>query len=348
MSTLNLFPARVPIGKVRLPDNPDGTEGDELDAFASMEFLKALKVLFDRVGGANGMSNEDLATLAMLALSSGNAPISAGSDAGNAAFQTPDQSAEIAQLRHEMEDLRALVSSVSTAAAGVAEMQEQAIVGGYQDQFRLDLTRPGPIGMGIASSGAFTTLSATGQITSTLATGTAPLVVASTTKVSNLNADLLDGTDWTAPGPIGATTPSTGKFTTVDATNSVGAAASVAYRLFDASGNYSFGMGPTNTEGFINYNSGTASNASFGHRWNINSVEVAKVDGTGLFTVASLKSVAGFGCNGKAAQTAVASGGALNAYGAGANGLDTGANMSALHAMVVAIRAALVADGIMS
>jgi hypothetical protein len=32
-----------------------------------------------------------------------------------------------------------------------------------------------------------------GQITSTLATGTAPLVVASTTLVSNLNADLLDG-----------------------------------------------------------------------------------------------------------------------------------------------------------
>ena len=37
------------------------------------------------------------------------------------------------------------------------------------------------------------TLSASGQITSTVATGTAPLVIASTTKVSNLNADQLDG-----------------------------------------------------------------------------------------------------------------------------------------------------------
>jgi hypothetical protein len=55
-----------------------------------------------------------------------------------------------------------------------------------------------------------------------------------------------------------------------------------------------------------------------------------------------------FGANGNAAQAKFASGGALNAYGAGANGLDTGANMSALHAMVVAIRAALVANGIMS
>ena len=55
-----------------------------------------------------------------------------------------------------------------------------------------------------------------------------------------------------------------------------------------------------------------------------------------------------FGCNTKAAQTAYVSGGALAAYGAGANGLDSGANMSALHALVVNIRAALVADGIMS
>lgn len=55
-----------------------------------------------------------------------------------------------------------------------------------------------------------------------------------------------------------------------------------------------------------------------------------------------------FGCNGATAQTAYASGGALAAYGAGANGLDSGANMAALHALVVAMRAALVANGIMS
>jgi hypothetical protein len=38
---------------------------------------------------------------------------------------------------------------------------------------------------------------------------------------------------------------------------------------------------------------------------------------------------------------------ALNAYGAGANGLDSGANMAALHALVVAMRLALVNAGIM-
>lgn len=50
-----------------------------------------------------------------------------------------------------------------------------------------------PIGANSASTGAFTSVSATSQITSTLATGTAPMVVASTTAVSNLNADMLDG-----------------------------------------------------------------------------------------------------------------------------------------------------------
>jgi hypothetical protein len=74
---------------------------------------------------------------------------------------------------------------------------------------------------------------------------------------------------------------------------------------------------------------------------------VAKTTGAATFA-GTLAVTGGFGCNTKAAQAAYASGGALNAYGAGANGLDSGANMSALHAMVVSIRAALVADGIMS
>jgi hypothetical protein len=55
-----------------------------------------------------------------------------------------------------------------------------------------------------------------------------------------------------------------------------------------------------------------------------------------------------FACNGATPQGAYASGGALNAYATGAFGLDSDANMSALHAMVVKIRAALVANGTMS
>ena len=49
------------------------------------------------------------------------------------------------------------------------------------------------IGSTTASSGKFTSLEASSQFTSTVSTGTAPFVVASTTSVTNLNADLLDG-----------------------------------------------------------------------------------------------------------------------------------------------------------
>jgi hypothetical protein len=71
------------------------------------------------------------------------------------------------------------------------------------------------IGASSPSTAAFTTVSATGAITSTLATGTAPLVIASTTKVANLNVDQLDGADWAAPAALGSTTPAAGSFTTL-------------------------------------------------------------------------------------------------------------------------------------
>ena len=56
-----------------------------------------------------------------------------------------------------------------------------------------------------------------GQVFDTIATGTPPFVVASTTEVANLNANLLEGADWASPGTIGSTTPNTGKFTTLAA-----------------------------------------------------------------------------------------------------------------------------------
>lgn len=82
-------------------------------------------------------------------------------------------------------------------------------------------TTPGTIGSTTPNTGAFTTLSVTGQFSSTLATGTAPLVIASTTKVTNLNSDLLDGADWAAPAAIGSTTPAAITGTTVTATSCV-------------------------------------------------------------------------------------------------------------------------------
>lgn len=69
------------------------------------------------------------------------------------------------------------------------------------------------IGAGTPGTGAFTTVSASGPITSTVSTGTAPLVIASTTNVPNLNASLLNGGTFANPGAIGGTTPGAGTFT---------------------------------------------------------------------------------------------------------------------------------------
>ena len=67
----------------------------------------------------------------------------------------------------------------------------------------------------LATTGSFS-----GQITSTVTTGTAPFVIASTTVVPNLNVALLGGCTWAVPCPIGSTTPNTGAFTTLTAATS--------------------------------------------------------------------------------------------------------------------------------
>jgi hypothetical protein len=75
----------------------------------------------------------------------------------------------------------------------------------------------------------------------------------------------------------------------------------------------------------------------------------ASVDTNGSFIAAhKLQSIGAFACNNASPQTPAASGGALNAYSDGTHGLDTLANMQALYTLVVNMRAALVANGIMS
>lgn len=73
------------------------------------------------------------------------------------------------------------------------------------------------------------TITTPGQFVSTVATGTAPLTVASTTNVANLNASSLGGATFAAPGAIGGGTPGAGTFTTLVAGTSakVGANGSV-------------------------------------------------------------------------------------------------------------------------
>lgn len=62
----------------------------------------------------------------------------------------------------------------------------------------------------------FTGIPIAPSFTSTVATGTPPLVVASATNIPNLNASTLNGATHAAPGPIGSGTPSTAAFTTLN------------------------------------------------------------------------------------------------------------------------------------
>jgi hypothetical protein len=72
-------------------------------------------------------------------------------------------------------------------------------------------------------SGGFTATIGTfsGQIISTLVTGTPPFVVASTTEVPNLNVGMLEGCTWEVPCPLGSTTPNTVAATTVTTTGDI-------------------------------------------------------------------------------------------------------------------------------
>ncbi len=100
--------------------------------------------------------------------------------------------------------------TTSPSVSGVPAPQSSvAITGGTIDGT--------PIGGTTKAAGAFTTVSATGQITSTLADGTAPLVVASTTNVANLNASSLSGATFAAPAAIGTGTPAAATFTALTA-----------------------------------------------------------------------------------------------------------------------------------
>ena len=73
----------------------------------------------------------------------------------------------------------------------------------------------GTVGATTPTTGKFTT------VESTIATGTAPFTVASTTNVANLNASSLNGATFAAPGAIGSGTASTGAFTTLSASSTV-------------------------------------------------------------------------------------------------------------------------------
>jgi len=129
-------------------------------------------------------------------------------------------------------------SGINNAIRAVMSHLKDFQAGTNSDSFN------GPVGTTTPAAGAFTTLSATGQVTSTVTTGTAPLVIASTTKVTNLNVDQLDGADWAAPPAIGSGTPAAGSFTNLSATGNV-TLGDAAADTVTVNGTTNFAVAPT-------------------------------------------------------------------------------------------------------
>lgn len=107
-------------------------------------------------------------------------------------------------------------TNVLTATGGFVGALTGNVVGNVTGNVTGNIN--GTVGAITPTTSAFTTISASGQITSTVSTGTAPLVIASTTVIANLNSSLLLGNTWAIPGTIGSTTPNSGVFTTLSST----------------------------------------------------------------------------------------------------------------------------------
>lgn len=80
----------------------------------------------------------------------------------------------------------------------------------------------------ISGTGVSDTSLSAPQLISTVATGTSPLTITSTTVVGNLNVSQLQGSTWASPPAIGSGTPAAGTFTTLQVNTANGLTLGVA------------------------------------------------------------------------------------------------------------------------
>lgn len=125
------------------------------------------------------------------------------------------------------------------------------------------------------------------QYTSTIATGTAPLVVTSTTNVANLNASSLGGATFAAPGAIGGGTASAITGTTITGTDTTDATSTTAAALKTAGG-----LGVAKKAYFGDSISATSVTATAGAFINSSTAGTASLDVSGnTLTLANLATV---------------------------------------------------------
>jgi hypothetical protein len=162
--------------------------------------IRAFEQLFEQIDVTIPDVSDEVNNNAGIAIAAANAALA---EVANIISQLQQVlNAPVPQPHIDPDDLapRLEIGTIASQNAGAV-----AITGGSIDGVTFGATTPG--------AATFTSISYSGQLTSTVVTGTAPFVVASTTKVANLNVDLLDGADWASPAAIGSTTPAAGTFT---------------------------------------------------------------------------------------------------------------------------------------
>lgn len=147
MSALTLFPIRIPVGRIRPDDLQAALDGRrDIAVVMTPEFERALASLFQRVGGDNALTNEELAEI--LALES--VPI------GNGA-----QVQRIEYLEREVHTLRSQVAVAADLRRRIDDLERLLVMG----ERPTDWEHPGQIGAAARNSGKFTTIDANTGVT---------------------------------------------------------------------------------------------------------------------------------------------------------------------------------------
>lgn len=149
---LNLFPARVPIGRAT------GADGRTVDVLMTPEFARALSDLLVRVGGSNGIAPDDLASLLNT---------------------SPGDTAALTSVQYLVADLQDQLAAAVAATARLAALERRfadlEALANSAGPVPTDWTHPGKIGAGKANSGQFTTVN---RVTITAPVGGATLTIA--------------------------------------------------------------------------------------------------------------------------------------------------------------------------
>lgn len=265
--TLNLFPSHVPVGTVQVPDQ-NGSQ-KQYDVTMSAEFVRALSALFERVGGATGMSSDDIALLATFSTPPDLTAIRAVEDIQ--IDRSIGYEAEIATMKRAMEDMQAQFESVSGLVSSLATLRHRIedveVVASYRDVFRVNWERPGTLGSLTANSVAATTLTASAAVTlspananvviSPSGTGIVTINPATVGSINNMviggsTAKAINGTVIVGTTYNGNTiTTGTGTLTLGSATLNIGTGGTLGSAAFTSSSAYVPAMSPVASGGAV-------------------------------------------------------------------------------------------------